>query len=127
MNGKNSAEITRVAWGEIEVAIGDRTHRFKDCKIWPGGAVEWEWNQTGTRHQPGIQPADLEEILAHDVEIVVLSRGMAGRLRIKADTEQLLKSKNIEYHIEKTRRATDLFNELAKKGKKVGGIFHSTC
>ncbi|MFO8084521.1 MAG: Mth938-like domain-containing protein [Desulfobacterales bacterium] len=127
MNSKDNTEITHITWGTIEVTIEGRTHRFKDCKVWPDGAAEWEWNETGTRHQPGIQPVDLEEILAHDIEVIILSRGMAGRLRIHPETEQMLNSQGMEYHIEKTQRAVKMFNEFMKRGKKVGGIFHSTC
>jgi hypothetical protein len=127
MNNQDSTEITHITWGTIEVNIEGRTHRFKDCKVWPGGAVEWKWNETGTSHQPGIQPVDLEEILAHDIELIILSRGMVGRLRIHPETEQMLNSQGMEYHIEKTQRAVKMFNEFIKRGKKVGGIFHSTC
>ena len=30
----------------------------KDFKLYPGGGREWDWNETGTRHVPGIQPGD---------------------------------------------------------------------
>jgi hypothetical protein len=52
--------ITHLSWGRIEVE-GGRT--FKDAKLWPGGVREWDWNETGTRHRPGVQPADVEELL----------------------------------------------------------------
>jgi hypothetical protein len=42
-------------------------------------------------------------------------------------TEQLLRSRGIEYYIEQTQRAIGMFNDLIKQGKKVGGLFHSTC
>ncbi len=37
-----------------------------------GGGREWDWDETGTRHSPGNQPAD-EEFLAHGATAVVLS------------------------------------------------------
>ena len=95
--------------------------------MWPGGATKWDWNLTGTQHQPGIQPTDIEEILEQGVEVMVLTRGMALRLHTCPETEQLLRSKGIEYHIEETSRAVELFNQLTRQGKRVGGIFHSTC
>jgi hypothetical protein len=57
-------KIVSISWGRIEVeglGVG------KDYKLYPGGGSEWDWSQTGTRHSPGIQPADVEELLAHGV------------------------------------------------------------
>ena len=119
--------ITNLSWGQMEVTIGGQIHHFKDCKIWPGGARAWDWGETGTEHTPGIQPADIEELLAHDVNIVVLARGVFGRLGVCAETEALLRERGISCHIEKTQRAVELFNELVIQGKRVCGVFHSTC
>src|SRR5690606_40772234 len=49
-----SPRISRLSWGQIEVAGHGA---FKDAKLYPGGAREWDWSETGTRHVPGIQPA----------------------------------------------------------------------
>ena len=119
--------ITDLAWGQMEVTIDGDVQRFKDCKIWPDGAREWRWEETGTHHNPGIQPADVEEILEQGVEIIVLGRGQLGRLNVSSETEALLREHGIPYHVKKTQRAVQLFNELARQGKQVGGLFHSTC
>jgi hypothetical protein len=122
-----STRITHISWGRMEVDIEGMSHTFKDCKVWPGGATAWDWNLTGTRHQPGIQPADIAEIVAQGVEVMVLSRGMQLMLHTCPETEQLLKERGIAYHIEETKQAVERFNSLSQQGKKVGGIFHSTC
>jgi len=119
--------ITHISWGHMEVKTNGQTLSFKDCKVWPGGVKKWDWNLTGTRHRPGIQPADIEEILTQGVEVMILSRGMQLMLYTCPETEQILRSRNIEYHIEETKQAVNLFNKLTSEGKKVGGIFHSTC
>lgn len=119
--------ITHLSWGRMEITLNGQTIQFKDCKIWPGGATEWDWRLTGTRHQPGIQPADIEEILAQGVEVLILSRGMDLMLHTCPETEDLLRAKGIEYFIEETKQAAAYFNQLMEEGKKVGGIFHSTC
>jgi hypothetical protein len=126
-NDQHITEITNLSWGRIEVTVNGKSLRFRDCKVWPGGAKDWDWNNTGTRHQPGIQPGDIEDILARDIEVVILSRGMNMRLQTLPKTEELLRSRGIEYHIEQTSQAIEMFNKLMKQGKKVGGIFHSTC
>jgi hypothetical protein len=127
MNKQNSSQITHLSWGQMEVTTNGQMYKFKDCKVWPSGAKEWDWGVTGTRHQPGIQPADIEEIITQDIEVMVLSRGMELRLYTCPETEELLRSRGIEYHIEETKEAAKLFNQLVEQGKKVGGIFHSTC
>jgi len=119
--------ITNLSWGEMEVCIGEQKLHFKDCKIWPGGAREWNWGETGTQHTPGIQPADIQEILTHGVDVLMLARGMFGRLGVCAETEALLRERGIPYHSENTKEAVQLFNQLAGEGKRVGGVFHSTC
>ena len=47
---------------------------YKDAKLFPGGSREWNWRETGTEHVPGIQPADVQELLDHGAKVVVLSR-----------------------------------------------------
>ena len=59
--GMSSPAITHLSWGKLEVADHGT---FKDAKLWPGGARAWDWSETGTRHEPGIQPADVAELLA---------------------------------------------------------------
>jgi hypothetical protein len=111
----------------MEVSIAGEKQHFKDCKVWPGGARVWNWDETGTHHNPGIQIADIEEILEKDVEVIVLTRGQLGRLGVSPETEETLRERGISYHIENTKKAVRLFNEMTKQGKRVGGVFHSTC
>ena len=127
MEKKALTLISQPAWGRMEVAIGDQVFRFKDCKVWPGGAVEWNWNDTGTQHEPGIQPTDVEELLAQDVEVVVLARGVFSRLNVCPETEAVLRGHGIEIHALDTREAVVIFNDLVRQERKVGGLFHSTC
>ena len=118
-----SPRISRLSWGQIEVA-GHRA--FKDAKLYPGGAREWDWRETGTRHVPGIQPADVAELLEHGAEVVVLSKGVLERLQVCPETLELLQRRGIPAHVLPTRDAARLYNELAAE-EKVGGLFHSTC
>lgn len=119
--------ITDLSWGSMEVSIAGEKQHFKDCKIWPGGARAWDWGETGTHHSPGVQLADVEEILAKDVEVLILTRGQLGRLGISPDTEEKLRERGVSYHIERTKKAVRLFNDMVRQGKRVGGVFHSTC
>jgi hypothetical protein len=98
----------------------------KDFKLFPGGGRAWDWRETGTAHEPGIQPSDVQELLDHGATVVVLSRGMNLRLRTCPETLELLESNGIAYHIEETNTAVARYNTLART-ERVGGLFHSTC
>ncbi len=81
-----SSRIVGLSWGQIEVEGGIR---FKDAKLYPGGSREWDWRETGTAHIPGIQPADVEELLQKGARRVVLSRGIYRRLQVCPETPRM--------------------------------------
>lgn len=120
----SAPKINRVAWGLIEVEGYDRP--FRDAKLFPGGGTEWDWSETGTRHVPGIQPSDVEELLQKGAEEVVLSKGMYEMLQICPETIQFLRDRNISAHVLQTEEAVRLYNKL-RNDRKVGGLFHTTC
>ncbi len=118
-----SPRITHLSWGRLEV---EDDRKFKDAKLFPGGAREWDWRETGTAHVPGIQPADVEELLERGARAVVLSKGILERLRVCPETLQLLEESGIRAYVLQTEEAVCLYNELREK-ERVGGLFHSTC
>lgn len=118
-----SPRITHISWGHMEVeGIG----RGKDFKLYPGGGRDWDWNETGTRHVPGIQPADVLELIDRGSEVIVLTRGMELVLQTCPETLEFLRERHISVHVEETRAAVELYNRLAET-QAVGGLFHSTC
>lgn len=120
-----SPRISHVSWGCLE--IEERDQPFKDAKLYPGGARAWDWNETGTSHTPGIQPADVEELLDKGAEVVVLSQGMNERLQVKSETIRMLDDQGVETHVLQTEQAVERYNELQDEDEPVGGLFHSTC
>ena len=119
-----SPRIDHIEWGRMEISgIGTG----KDFKLWPGGGRAWDWRETGTRHQPGIQPADVAELVADGCRAIVLSRGMLLKLQTCAETLALLEREGIEVHVAETREAAEIYNALRARGLAVGGLFHSTC
>src|ERR1044071_3304072 len=99
---------------------------FKDAEIFPGGARKWDWRETGTRHVPGIQPADVLELIEHDAKAVVLSTGIWQRLQVCPEALELLAENDIQVEVLQTENAVKRFNVLREK-MPVGGLFHSTC
>ena len=119
-----SPNISHLAWGRMDV---DGVGVGKDFKLWPGGGREWDWRETDTHHVPGIQPADIEELVDNGSQTIVLSRGMLLKLQTCPETLDLLKKKRIKVHVEETKAAVEIYNDLASRGEPVGGLFHSTC
>jgi hypothetical protein len=79
-----SPRIKHVSWGRLEVE--GKAEPYKDAKLFPGGSRDWNWRETGTGHDPGIQIADVQELLDHGAKVVVLSGGMAECLHVPRRT-----------------------------------------
>lgn len=124
MSGDPSPVVRSDGWGFIEV---DGLGRLRDAKLWPGGGRAWDWTETGTHHHPGIQPSDLVELLDHDPDVVVLSRGRQLRLETSPEALALLASRPVEVLRDETGVAIGRYNRLAADGRRVAALIHSTC
>ena len=124
MAPSTSPAIERLSWGRLEI----RGHgAFRDAKLWPGGAREWDWRETGTGHREGIRPADVEELVEHGVEVVVLTRGRLGALRIPDETVAALEARGVEVVAARTAEGLERYRQLREAGRRVGALVHSTC
>jgi hypothetical protein len=115
--------ILDLSWGRMVV---EGLGAGKDFKLYPGGGRAWDWAETGTRHSPGIQPADVQELVAHGAATIVLSQGMTKRLQVHPDTYRYLEQRSITVHVAETRDAVRIYNGLTED-TLVAGLFHSTC
>jgi hypothetical protein len=118
-----SPAISSYSWGNVLV---DEDNRYKDVKLYPGGHRGWDWNETGTHHRPGILVADVEELLEHGAEQVILSSGFFERLQVADETREFLTKKRIAFERLQTEKAVKRYNELRQK-HAVGALIHSTC
>jgi hypothetical protein len=100
---------------------------MRDAKLWPGGGRAWDWNETGTHHEPGIQPADVTELLDHQPEVLILSRGRQLRLQTSPETIALLDSRHLEVIQVETGEAIAHYNRLVSEGSAVAALLHTTC
>ena len=119
-----SPRILSSDWGKMMV---DGIGGGKDFKLWPGGGRPWDWSEYGTEHDRGIQPGDVEDLLNHGCELVILTTGRTQSLSVAKPTLALLKKKGVETIVVATDEGIALYNNYAKQGKAVGGLFHSTC
>ncbi|MBN2732106.1 MAG: Mth938-like domain-containing protein [Balneolaceae bacterium] len=123
MNKKTiSPKIVLLRWGEVQT----KENTYKDAKLYPGGSRAWDWTETGTQHVPGIQPADVEELLEHNAQIIILSKGINERLQTSTKTIEFLENKGCTYHIMQTENAVEKYNSLCDN-EQVGALIHSTC
>jgi hypothetical protein len=112
-----SPRISHLSWGQIKV---EGHPPFKDTKVFPGGAREWDWGETGTHHVPGIQPADVQELIEHGARVVVLSKGIWERLNVCPETLGVLAKNGIEVEVLQTEAAVERFNELREACRSAG-------
>jgi hypothetical protein len=62
---------------------------------------------------PGIQPADVLELLDAGATVVVLAQGMQGQLQVMSETLALLAERGVPVHVADTEQAVQRYNELA--------------
>ena len=99
---------------------------FRDVKLFPGCAREWNWQETGTLHSPGIQPADLQKIIDAGARTVVLSHGMYKRLKTMPEMVASLEKAGITIHQLQTEESVTKYNNLCED-EQVGGLIQTTC
>ncbi|XP_055522070.1 mth938 domain-containing protein-like [Leucoraja erinacea] len=120
-----SPQIASLSWGRMKVR--DCATAYKDCKVWPGGSRPWDWRETGTDHYPGVQAADVEEIVNKGIRTLVIGCGMSEALQVPSATLDYLRNKGVDVKVLQTQVAVREYNALAGGGARVGGVFHSTC
>lgn len=125
MEHSPSPVVTHFEWGRVEVA--GYAEPFQDVKLYPGGVRAWDWTETGTHHSPGIQPADVEELLTHGATTVILSEGVHRRLGVCAETLEILSTRGITVEVLQTEEAIERYNQLCALQVPVGALIHSTC
>lgn len=121
---QRSPRVLDLAWGRV--LVEGRERPYKDVKLFPGGAREWDWSETGTHHQPGIQPGDVEELLENGAAVLVFGVGVYERLGVSSETFDLLKERGVAVEVHQTEKAVRVYNELSKR-EAVGALVHSTC
>jgi hypothetical protein len=65
--------------------------------------------------------------LDHEPDLVILSSGRLGRLGTSRDTLALLEARGVPVVREQTDAAMTTYNRLAAEGRRVAGLFHTTC
>lgn len=120
----SSPLILSSGWGKMVV---DGLGRGKDFKLWPGGGRNWNWAEFGTGHGNGIQVEEIADLVMNSCTKVILTTGRFKRLKVPKQTIDALEKEGLEVIVTDTKKGIRLYNDFAKKGVKVGGLFHTTC
>ena len=120
---QTSPKIRELSWGRITTDAGV----FRDAKLWPGGGRGWDWNETGTRHEPGVQAADLTDLLQHGARVIVIGRGQRARLRVTDEAIDAAQRSGAACEILGTHEAVGRYNALVADDAAVGALIHTTC
>lgn len=123
---EQTPKVQDLSWGQVTVQEAGQQHQYRDAKLWPGGSRNWDWNETGTSHTPGIQVADVRELVDNGADHVILSKGQNNRLQVKSDTLDWLEEQGVEVDVMESNNAVEAYNNLAGE-ENVGALIHSTC
>ncbi len=111
--------IDSYEFGEI---IIDGKRYTSDVIIYPDRVKDEWWRKEG--HQLSVD--DLEDVLDHKPEVIVLGTGNPGMVRILPETEKLIKSKGIMLIAQPTKEACQTYNRICSSRKAVA-LLHLTC
>jgi hypothetical protein len=100
----------------------DGQRYLRDLILYPDRVAE-SWRRE-ERHS--LSPADLLEVIAARPEILIVGRGMFGRLDVPLETIQVLRDAGIELIAEPTGRACDTYNRLCAPRRLVAAL-HLSC
>lgn len=118
-----SPRITSLKWGSIEV---DGFGSFRDVKLFPGCAREWNWQETDPPLTGNPTRRRSENHCDAGARTVVLSRGMYKRLKTMPETAASLEKAGITIHQLQTEESVTKYNNLCED-EQVGGLIHTTC
>jgi hypothetical protein len=104
------------------MTVKGATHR-NDLKIIGDQVIGDWWRIEGH----AVHEADIADILAASVEVLVVGTGDPGRMQVSRGAVQALEGQGIQVLTLPTQQAVAVFNALRVQGKRVAGAFHLTC
>lgn len=98
-------------------------HYGKDLLIDNGEVIPNWWREKGHF----LQLADLRTVLRDLPAVVIIGAGKYGRMEVSQEVTDYFDKSGIEYHIMKTDKAVQLYNEMKNADRKLVAGFHLTC
>ncbi len=94
----------------------------KDVIIFPDRVLPNWWRDSGH----SLSLADLEAVLVHPPEVLVLGQGAYGRMAVPEAVKKQLEARGVQVFAHPTKAACDLYNQL-KETRAVVAALHLTC
>jgi hypothetical protein len=123
-------EINKTKFGKIWIDDNKYKH---DVYLYPDGNIE----KRDKSHSPRIgghrslSEWELKRVLKEDPEVLIIGMGQSGVLPFTNGVEDMLEKLEKEGEIDIIKGNTpdilDKTNRVLNSGKKVAGIFHTTC
>jgi hypothetical protein len=104
-----------------EVVIDGRRYS-RDVIIDPEGVDDKWWREEGHT----LAPSDIREVLQSAPDVLIVGCGSAGRMKVLAETEEMLRKVGIEVIAERTGPACETYNRL-RESRRVVAALHLTC
>lgn len=120
LEAKSLLMIDSYRFGRITV---DGAEYTRDLIILPDRVKSDWWRAEGHR----LRVEDLEEVLAHEPDVLVVGMGAYGLMKVGDDVKKALTETGILLKAERTAEACDVYNELVEEGKQVVAALHLTC
>ena len=112
--------VEEYSFGRIRIAGREY---FRDVIVFPDEVIKDWWRKEG--HNLCME--DLREVLKRKPEIIVIGNGYAGVMRVPESVVEKLEGMGIQVIVRRTREAVEIYNRLAKEGKRVAAALHLTC
>lgn len=79
----------------------------------------------GTSHRIG--QWETEKLLSNNPELIIIGSGQDGKLEVDDGFLTACREAKVEIVVEKTPEALIFYNRSVGEGKKINGLFHTTC
>jgi hypothetical protein len=112
-------KIEHYSFGKI--VIDGKTYT-SDVIIYPGRVDASWWRKEG--HY--LQKVDLADIITAKPDILIVGTGYSGIMTVPEETVRFVGSKGIGLRVERTGKAVELYNGVAKEGTVIAAL-HLTC
>jgi len=115
---KTMVKIESISFGEIK--IDDKIY-YSDVVIFWDGKIDY-------REKSHL--FDMDEFLKlkeKGPEIIVVGTGISGCVKIPERVKEVATELGVRIFYDTSDKAKDIFNAFLSQGKKVIGVFHTTC
>lgn len=114
-------KIDSTGFGRIVI---DGDTYTSDVVIYPDGRIEDNWWR---KNGHTLRKQDIENLLSAEPDIIVVGKGVFGRMKPEKGFETELEKKGIKVESASNKKAAQIYNELASQNRKIGACFHLTC